>query len=467
MAEYTALSERVEGQLLFDTHLDHSIPVDVITRALSLQNEVGTEVPLSLDGFREFVMGEMDKDDDVECFLVLNTSEVVRKFQRWCTLFPEVKPFYAVKCYPNKVVIQLLSLLEGCGFDCASQGEIEQVLQTGCSASRIIFAHPCKPVSSLKFALKNKVFTMTFDSEEELEKINNVIEAYDDQQKQEYREKIQLVLRLRVPDKNSDLPLGDKFGAVPEICPTLIHKAIELGLNLVGVSFHCGSGCHDSSSYQNALELSKQVFGIAESAGLELKILDIGGGFPGLDGSEDPTEELSAQDIANCVNPFIRDHFLSNGQVKVIAEPGRYFVQSCQRLVAEIYAKRTLKDGTFVYHIPEGVFGCFKDVLLVDEDFQPIPLPRTSADHQQHATEENDSNNVDENDPAPSCTYPSIIRGPTGVSKDLITRSVQLPELEVGDLLYFNRFGAYTVSVASPESSEVMRANVRYIFQSR
>lgn len=38
-----------------------------------------------------------------------------------------VEPFYAVKCNPDPVIVRLLAAL-GCGFDCATKGEIDLVL---------------------------------------------------------------------------------------------------------------------------------------------------------------------------------------------------------------------------------------------------------------------------------------------------------------------------------------------------
>ncbi|CAN0177020.1 unnamed protein product, partial [Ectocarpus sp. 4 AP-2014] len=97
---------------------------------------------------------------------------------------------------------------------------------------------------------------------------------------------VQLVLRLRVPDSHSDCPLGEKYGAAEEACSELISLAVELRLPLVGISFHCGSGCQNAQAYPEALAVAKSVFDLAARKGVKLTLLDIGGGFPGWDGSE-------------------------------------------------------------------------------------------------------------------------------------------------------------------------------------
>jgi len=448
--------------MVFDTHINTTVPEGLIEKVFAEENIAANLISSfeQKEEFEELVRLEMARNDDLECFLAVNLAGPIKKFQRWSSLFPSIKPFYAVKCNPNPAIIRALSLLPGCGFDCASQGEMEQVLKTGIKSNRIIFAHPCKSIKGLQYAFKAKVYTMTFDSEEELDKINDMIDKSEDVDSNALRNKVQLVLRLRVPDSHSDLPLGEKFGANIELCPDLIQKTKDLGLNLVGVSFHCGSGCFDALAYVNALQMAKEVFQMAAASQITLKVLDIGGGFPGIDGSEDTEEQqFSTEDIANVVNPFIQEHFPAEMNVEVIAEPGRYFVQACQRFVAEIYAKRwvpsvpkqSISEGKkAVYFISEGVYGCFKDVLLCEETFTPIPLKR-------------DSNDV-LND---QVCFESSINGPSGNSKDCIVNTITLPELEEGDLVYFDRFGAYTVSVASYEWSEAIKTPILYLCEER
>ena len=54
------------------------------------------------------------------------------------------------------------------------QKEIQLVLDAGASPDRIIFAHPYKQESHLRFAQEKGVRLMTFDTEEELYKVKRV-----------------------------------------------------------------------------------------------------------------------------------------------------------------------------------------------------------------------------------------------------------------------------------------------------
>lgn len=89
-----------------------------------------------------------------------------------------------------------------------------------------------------------------------------------------------LVIRIRV-DGKARCPLGVKFGVEPPKALSLIKIAKDLGLNVVGVSFHVGSGCEDAKTYHRAIKAARGLFDYAEQIGYNFDLLDIGGGFPG------------------------------------------------------------------------------------------------------------------------------------------------------------------------------------------
>lgn len=159
---------------------------------------------------------------------------------------PRVVPFYAIKCNPDPGMVRLLAAL-GAGFDCASLGEVKQVLDLGVSPSRIIFAHPCKRPCDIRFARENGVGLTTFDTESELHKISATYPGF------------KCVLRIRADDPEARVPLGLKYGANPEEAPKLLATAQRLGLEVVGVSFHVGSACKNLAAYSSAIEKAKEV----------------------------------------------------------------------------------------------------------------------------------------------------------------------------------------------------------------
>lgn len=144
----------------------------------------------------------------------------------------------AVKCNPDPKLLQLLADMD-VNFDCASIGEIEQVLDMGIDPSRIIFAHPCKAPSALDIAARRGVRWTTFDNFDELIKIQRI------------SPELELLLRIYVQDHTAKVALGDKFGAPIEIARTLLQNARHLELKVVGVCFHIG--IYGSLSFHPAL----------------------------------------------------------------------------------------------------------------------------------------------------------------------------------------------------------------------
>ena len=132
-----------------------------------------TIVPHPLDNktLSQKVALEKNVNDDQDPFFVVNLTTLIRKFAEFKRELPNVKPFYAVKCIDDPVILTVLAKL-GCGFDCASEGEIRKVLKLNITSSEnIIFANPCKPKRAVRFADAVGINVMTFDSMEDLSKM--------------------------------------------------------------------------------------------------------------------------------------------------------------------------------------------------------------------------------------------------------------------------------------------------------
>ena len=208
-------------------------------------------------------------------FYVVDLGIVGAQLARWRAAFPRVQPFYAIKCNPDPAIVRTLACL-GCNFDCASRAEIELVQQItkelpkGYRKPEIIYANPCKSRSHIIDAVCRGVRMVTFDNPSEVRKCASI------------SKKIQLILRIITDDSGSQCRLSSKFGAPKQHWPMLLAEAKQFGLEVVGVSFHVGSGCRDATRYEMALKDCKELFEMAKrDFGFDMKILDIGGGFPG------------------------------------------------------------------------------------------------------------------------------------------------------------------------------------------
>src|SRR6185437_12013645 len=126
-------------------------------------------------------------------------------------------------------------------------------------------------------------------------------------------------------DSGSTMRFGAKFGTPLVQVEPVLSLASELGLQVIGTSFHIGSGCYDVNSYAKALALCRHVFDIAEQKlGMErFTLLDIGGGFPGsLPGQNDTGGVPSFEEFAAVIRDSLYRHFnpSNNPHLRVIAE---------------------------------------------------------------------------------------------------------------------------------------------------
>lgn len=369
-------------------------------------------------------INESSMTDDRDAFYVCDLGDILKKHRRWTRALPRVTPFYAVKCNDSRSVVRTLASL-GTGFDCASKTEIQLVQSLGVEPSRIIYANPCKQVSQIKYASAHGVRMMTFDSEVELMK---VARCHDN---------AKLVLRIATDDSKAVCRLSIKFGAPLKACRGLLERAKELGLDVIGVSFHVGSGCTDPLTYSQAIGDARCVFDMGDELGFNMNLLDIGGGFPG---SEDV--ELKFEEITAVINLALDKYFPADGNVKIIAEPGRFYVASAYTLVVNIIAKKVIMDDdmasdeedegttdrTIMYYVNDGVYGSFNCILYDHAHCLPSLHKKPKPDEPM---------------------YPCSIWGPTCDGLDRIVEQCNLPDLQVGDWLVFDNMGAYTVAAAS------------------
>ncbi|KAI4594931.1 Ornithine decarboxylase [Pestalotiopsis sp. 9143b] len=355
---------------------------------------------------------------DEDTFFVGDLGEVYRQHMRWKKNLPRVKPFYAVKCNPDPQVIKLLAGL-GTGFDCASKSEIEQVLDLGVDPSRIIYAQPCKTNSYVRYVANQGVKQMTFDNADELRKIAKL---YPD---------AELYLRILTDDSSSLCRLSLKFGASLDSTEELLALAKDLGLNVVGVSFHVGSGASDPLAFLKAVQDAAHVFKQAASFGFDLKTLDVGGGFCG------ETFEAMAHTLREALDEYFPP------TVNIIAEPGRYYVSTAFTIACNIIARRTIQDpatgeASYMAYINDGLYGNFSSIMFDHQ--HPIAKVLRTGRQTLYNTPLAES--------FPEGAVEGLeysIWGPTCDGIDRITESIRFDhELDVGDWFYFENMGAYT-----------------------
>ena len=207
----------------------------------------------------------------------------------------------------------------------------------------------------------------------------------------------------------------------------LLALAKELGLNVVGVSFHVGSGASDPLAFLKAVQDARNVFDQAAYHGFSMQTLDVGGGF-----CSETFEEMSAV-LSEALDEYIPAH------VSIIGEPGRYYVSSAFTIACHIIARRTIEDPvtgkkSYMIYLNDGLYGNFSSIMFDHQN--PIAQVLRTGNRSYFDT-------AAAQESADGTEY--SIWGPTCDGIDRITESIRFDHtLEVGDWLYFENMGAYT-----------------------
>jgi ornithine decarboxylase len=342
---------------------------------------------------------------------IIDHDIIRRNYRVFKKNLPRVQCYYAVKANSNQEIIKTL-FNEGASFDVASYNEFMQIYKyirhfepkdkDFYIWDKIIFSNTIKDRQTLR-KIKRYRPLVTYDSKDELKKIRENCNTAG------------LVLRLKVPDSGSQVEMSSKFGAEPADAYKLIKKAFDAGLTVEGLSFHVGSQCTIIDNYASALEITSQIFDDCRKEGYNLKIIDIGGGFPVPYNVNVPQFEKLAEVInSECERLFPKD-------IEIIAEPGRFIVATAAVLVSEIVGKST-RDGKVFYYINDGVYHTFSGVVYDHwvPNFQAFKKGKKEV-----------------------CT----VAGPTCDSFDKVSISEQLPgRLQIGDYLYTENIGAYSIA---------------------
>jgi len=307
----------------------------------------------------------------------------------------------------------------------------------GVDPSRIIYAQPCKTKSHLRYAASHGVKQMTFDNADELYKIKEL--APDSE----------LYLRILTDDSASLCRLSLKFGASLDTTRELLELAKKLGLQVVGVAFHVGSGASDPKAFLKAVQDSRKVFDQADELGFNMHTLDVGGGFC----SE--TFEQMAGVLSGALDAYFPP------SVRIIAEPGRYYVSSAFTLACHVIARRAVNDPTlgtssYMLYMNDGVYGNFSSIIFDHQ--HPIPRLLKCGDRFLYNAR-NSSSGID----TPSVIEYSIW-GPTCDGIDCISQSCTFSDvIDIGDWLYFEDMGAYTRCSATAFNGFTNRHDVIYV----
>jgi len=345
--------------------------------------------------------------------VVIDHAVIRKNYAGFKKHLPKVQCYFAVKANAEPAIVRTL-YRAGASFDVASLPEFMLVYenikklparqQQDFIWDKIIYANPTKPKETL-LALDRYKPLVTYDNLNELKKIR------------QYAPHAGVVLRLQVDNTGSQCELSSKFGCAPGEAADLIAAAFRLGLVVEGLSFHVGSQCANFQNFVQALNAAAAVMRESKARGHEIKILDIGGGFPApYNKHVRPFPEL-----ARVINAEIGRLFAPD--IQILAEPGRFLVATAATSVARIIGK-AVRDGKPCYYIDDSVYHTFSGIIFDHCQYHLKAFKRGK-------------------------TEICAVFGQTCDGLDVISQSEQLPDLEIEDLVYAENIGAYSNASAT------------------
>ncbi|MCX8026310.1 MAG: type III PLP-dependent enzyme [Thermodesulfovibrionales bacterium] len=336
-------------------------------------------------------------------YLLVNKDVVINKIKQIGKGVEGSKVYYAVKANPDIEILKLLAEMD-IGFEIASEGELELLKSLSVGPERIISSNPIKTFKFLISARDYGVRYFAYDSYSEVDKIAR------------YVPNSLVYVRLSVSNEGSEWPLSKKFGVEIDEAANLLEYARDKGLLPVGLTFHVGSQCNNAYNWHMAIEKSRELWDLARQRGIDLKVLNIGGGYP----IRYTKDVVGIESIEKRISQSIRQKFPEG--VEVFIEPGRAVVGDAGVFVSTVIGKAKRGNEDWLY-IDVGVFnGLMESIGGIKYSYV-----------------------VGSRNPVKRWT----IAGPSCDSFDVIDKEVELPEPDIGNRILILSSGAYTISYAS------------------
>jgi len=344
--------------------------------------------------------------------LVVDVDRVEERYRALREALPLARIYYAVKANPANAILRRLVGL-GSAFDAASWDEISMCLEAGARTADISFGNTVKKASNIARAYQAGVDMFAFDCAEELDKLAR------------HAPGSRVYCRLIVENEGADWPLSRKFGTTLDNARDLMLRARDLGLDPYGLSFHVGSQQTETGAYEAAIARVGMLFTDLKAAGLDLRMVNLGGGFPIRYRDDVPGIDRFALAISHAMT----EHF-GNDLPEMIVEPGRFMVGDAGVVSSEVVlvSRRGMNDGVRWVYLDIGRFGG-----LAETEGEAIRYGiRTSHDGME--------------------TGPVAIAGPTCDGADIMYEKTPyaLPlALESGDRIELLSTGAYVSTYCS------------------
>lgn len=345
-------------------------------------------------------------------FLIMDLDAIAENFLTLRRLMPQAQIYYAMKANPAPEILKLLVGL-GANFDTASIFEIRQCIAAGAAPENISYGNTIKKAKDIASAYQLGVRLFAFDSLGELEKIAT------------YAPGAKVYCRLLINNEGAEWPLSKKFGCDIDMAYELILHSRRLGLEPYGVSFHVGSQQTDPTQWDNAICTAASLFAALKQAGVNLQMVNLGGGFPGKYRAKNASIETYINNITTAMHRYFGDQL-----PEIMLEPGRSLVADAGIMQCEVVliSQKSYTDDKRWIYIDAGIYNGLAETMGECIKYQ-IRTPHDGTE-----------------------VEPVILAGPTCDSADILYEraNYHLPvNLKVGDRIEILSAGAYTSSCSS------------------
>lgn len=339
-------------------------------------------------------------------FLLMDLNKVESNYKKLSELMPGFSIYYAMKCNPEQPILEKLSSL-GSHFEIAAIGELHRLEKIGVAPSEVIFSNPVKIPSHIKEAYKRGVRNFAFDSATEIVKIAQNAPGSN------------VYARVSVSNYGSVIKLSNKFGANPEHIVALMGLALDHDLVPNGLAFHVGSQAENVHIWDAAILTMKDLIARLKKAGIEIDVLNVGGGFPIQ--YSDPVPGM--EEVTKVILKSIKKNIPKD--ITLICEPGRALVGDAGVIGTTVIGTASRNQDPWLY-LDTGRFQSFIEMFESEE--LKYPVVAVTKEGSKHINQ------------------PYTLTGPTCDSYDTIMHNISLPVgMSLGDRVYFGSAGAYTL----------------------
>jgi diaminopimelate decarboxylase len=354
---------------------------------------------------------------------VYDLDEAERQSKALFELLPKsAQVLYSVKANPIPEVCAALRTA-GCRVEIASPLELKVALEAGFAPDQILCSGPGKTASLVREMLLAGVTHFSCDSWYDLERLAGVAS--------ETKKPAKALLRLQVSSAPSGSvgvgAMQSHFGADPaELLNGGVTRVGKLrGVELAGIHIYSGGQIQSADklagTFEYAIHLAEQI----AQAGVPLRLLDLGGGFPWPFGTSDTAVDISAlREKLQRVNAQRR----LTAEAELWFESGRYLVASCGTLLSTVLDVKVWNGKTHIIldtgmvHLGgmAGLGRIYRAVASIEPLARPNGETRESAD----------------------------VVGPTDYALDYVSRDVSVPPLKPGDAVAIPNVGAYGLTAS-------------------